>query len=204
MSLRLRRPCRSAIAAIPDGGFISLDVLEPPVNLAGAYTLTFTADSACANLPDELRTRTYDATIQLQSVRYPGSANSKSAFEVIPSGSVFSDTFNYFALNVAGNFVSVSLGDHTDPGIAERVAPNTYFAFGGWSTLTVASPVHTITTPFEGWIDHCALKAPVGARYDCSTHNRGDVRPLQFKKTPADVDTTMKTSSRCRLSMGRR
>jgi hypothetical protein len=107
-------------------------VLEPPVQVAGDYTLTFTANSACANLPDELRTRTYDATIQLHSIRYPGyPANSKTSFEVIPSGSAFSDTFSYFSLNVAGNFVNVSLGDHTDPGIAERVAPDTYFAFGG-------------------------------------------------------------------------
>ena len=32
-------------------------------NIAGLYTLTFTADSACTNLPDEARTRTYAATI---------------------------------------------------------------------------------------------------------------------------------------------
>ena len=147
---------------------INLDVLDPPVNLAGHYTLTLAADSACATLPDELRTRTYDATVQLASLRQPGYANSKTAFEVIPSGSTFADTLGYISLNVAGNFVSVWLGDHTDPGIAERVAPNTYFAFGGGATLTVASPVHAITTPFEGWIDYCALKAPVGARYDCN------------------------------------
>ena len=130
--------------------------------------MTLAADSACANLPDELRTRTYDATVQLASIRSPGHANSRTAFEVIPSGATFSDTFNYIGLNVAGNFVNVWLGDHTDPGIAERIAPNTYLAFGGGATVTVASPVHTITTPFDGWIDHCALKAPIGARYDCN------------------------------------
>ena len=32
-------------------------------NIAGLYTLTLTADSACTNLPDEARTRTYTATI---------------------------------------------------------------------------------------------------------------------------------------------
>lgn len=153
--------------------FFYLDVLEPPVDLSGNYTLTFTADSACANLPDELRTRTYDATIR---------AHTKTSLSVVPSGPAFSDNLSLFYLNVAGNFVNVSLGDHTDPGIAERVAPNTYFAFGGWSTVTVAAPVHTITTPFEGWIDHCVLKAPIGTRYDCTAANTVTFARCQSKK----------------------
>ena len=41
-----------------------LGVLVPPVNLAGDYTVSFIADTACAvALPVELRTRTYAATM---------------------------------------------------------------------------------------------------------------------------------------------
>src|SRR5262249_11679345 len=36
-----------------------LEVSAPPVNMAGDYTLTFIADSACVGLPDDMRTRTY-------------------------------------------------------------------------------------------------------------------------------------------------
>ncbi len=49
----------------PLGGSISfhLAVLAPPVSMAGDYTLTFVADSACASLPAALKTRTYAATV---------------------------------------------------------------------------------------------------------------------------------------------
>ena len=40
-----------------------MEVLASPVNVAGDYTLTFIADNACADLPDKVRTRTYEATI---------------------------------------------------------------------------------------------------------------------------------------------
>ena len=45
----------------------SLEALAPHPNLAGDYTLTVIANSACASLPDEVRTRTYDATVTLRS-----------------------------------------------------------------------------------------------------------------------------------------
>ena len=52
----------------------SLEVLAPPVNMAGDYTLTFIADSACTTLPNEVRTRTYAATIPLASNAIPANA----------------------------------------------------------------------------------------------------------------------------------
>ena len=41
----------------------TLASLNPPVAVAGSYTLTITADSACGSLPDDVRTRSYPATI---------------------------------------------------------------------------------------------------------------------------------------------
>ena len=136
--------------------------------LAGDYTLTFTADSTCANLPDELRTRTYAATIAPADLTWPGfPAQPDTSFRVTPTGSAFPNGLNGFYLNVAVNYVTLSLGDHTDPGITERVRANTYFAFGGSAALSVESPVFTIDSAFTGWIDYC-VNPQMGERYDCT------------------------------------
>jgi hypothetical protein len=145
-----------------------LNVLAAPVAIAGDYTLTFIADTACANLPDELRTRRYAATIAPSALNWPGyPAASDTSFKVTARGADFPDRLNGFYLNVAGNYINVSLGDHTDPGITERVAPHTYFAFGGWGVVTATTPVSTIATSFQGWIDHC-VNPLMGERYDCT------------------------------------
>ena len=147
--------------------FFYLAVLEPSVALAGDYTLTFTADSACTNLPDQLRTRRYAATIAPADLNWPGyPARSDTSFKVIPEGSDFPDGLNGFYLNVAGSHINLSLGDHTDPGITERVAADTFFAFGGWAVVSATAPVSTISTTFQGWIDYC-VNPHMGSRYDC-------------------------------------
>jgi hypothetical protein len=147
---------------------IYLNVLDSPVAVAGNYTLTFIADNACTNLPDELRTRSYAATIGPADLNWPGHpVNSNTSFRVTPLGSAFPGGLNGFYLNVAGNYINLSLGDHTDPGITERVAPNTYLAFGGWAVVSAETPVATISTPFQGWIDYC-VNPQIGERYDCT------------------------------------
>ena len=45
----------------------ALEALAPKPNLAGDYSLTVIANSACAALPDAVRSRTYEATVTLQS-----------------------------------------------------------------------------------------------------------------------------------------
>ena len=148
--------------------FFYLAVLESSVALAGDYTLTFTADSACANLPDELHTRRYAATIVPADLNWPGYPDhSDTSYKVVPKGADFPDGLNGFYLNVAGNYINVSLGDHTDPGITERVAADTFFAFGGLAVVSVATPVSTISTAFQGWIDYC-VNPSMGQRYDCT------------------------------------
>src|SRR5262245_45050851 len=50
----------------PGGGwemYFSLDPVAPSVNIAGVYTLTLTAASACSSLPEDARTRTYTASV---------------------------------------------------------------------------------------------------------------------------------------------
>jgi len=145
-----------------------LNVLEPSVALAGDYTLTFIADGACTNLPQEVRTRSYEATVSPGDLNWPGfPAQAGTSFKVTPVGSAFPAGLNYFWLNAAGSFIAVVLGDHTDPGVTERVAPDTYVAFHGPTTITVRSPVSSISTPFVGWIDYC-VNPTMGDRYDCT------------------------------------
>jgi hypothetical protein len=43
---------------------VYLAVLASPVNIEGDYTLTLAADAACDALPNDLRTRTYAATVR--------------------------------------------------------------------------------------------------------------------------------------------
>jgi hypothetical protein len=52
--------------AVADGrayASFQLGSVTPPVAIAGSYTLTITADSACTTLPDDVRARTYRATV---------------------------------------------------------------------------------------------------------------------------------------------
>lgn len=147
--------------------YFYLPVLDPPVNLAGNYTLTFSADSACGGLPDDVRTRTYTATIATAPADY---LPPNTAFSVTVSGSAFLDAYKSFLIQVAGNYISGSLGDfHGDPGVAEEVAPNTYIGLGGTFGAEVTDGSQ-ISALFEGDVDYCVLNSPMGSRFACSTN----------------------------------
>jgi hypothetical protein len=107
-------------------------------------------------------------SVEASDLTWPGfPAQSSSSFKVTPRGGVFPSGLNYFYLNTASNFVNISLGDHTDPGVTEYFAPNAYLAFNGSAAISTETPVSTISTPFEGWIDYC-VNAAMGGRYDCT------------------------------------
>ena len=145
-----------------------LNVLDAPVAIAGEYTLTFIASSACANLPAELQTRTYEVTIAPGEFNWGGfPVNDDTALKVTPKGVAFPESLNAFWLNIAGNYLAVSLGFESDPGITERLDEHTYLAFGGSSAFPVESPVSIISASFTGWIDYC-VNPEMGQRYDCT------------------------------------
>jgi hypothetical protein len=144
--------------------FFYLATLEPPVDIAGDYTLTFIADSACTDIPSHLRTRTFTATIA------PGS-NSHSPpntfFNATVSGATFLEHYGSFPVGVAGNLVAFDLRGE-GPYLVEEVAPNTYVGFDGRSEATMGpGGASTISTSFQGRIDYCALRAPMGQYYSC-------------------------------------
>jgi hypothetical protein len=141
-----------------------LESLTSPAGIAGDYTLTFVADSACAGLPDEVRTRTYEATVTLTS--RPGEpANSR--FDATVTGGTFVERYNSFTIGVAGDYVRAELGDgHGGPGLVEQIAPRTYVTLGGTIAASVTD-TSTIAGSFVGAFERCELASEWGSRFSC-------------------------------------
>lgn len=143
-----------------------LESAGPKADLAGNYSLTFVAD-ACPGLPDEMRTRTYDATAT--SFSNPGGpADTQFVFTV--SGAPFRSGYNQFIVGVTGDYFSGFLGDlHGDPGILEQIAPAASLGFEGVPGATIGSSnVSTIDAAFDGVIDYCEGLSETSARFSCA------------------------------------
>lgn len=143
----------------------ALDVLARPVNIAGDYTLTFTADSTCAGqLPTEARTRTYAATIT------PASSLTRPAdtqFTAVLSGAELDTYYRTISIFVAGDYVDFDLSDNF---LLEEIASDTYLTIGGVGAASVGtSGVSTISASFQGLFDYCVTKEEpnVGNLYRC-------------------------------------
>lgn len=160
--------CPDAMGSRPWLGFY-LASLGQPVSLTGDYTLTLIADSACTDIPDEFRTRTYSATITPSTT--PNTPIGTS-FTAMATGAAFLGTHTSFLIGVVQDYVDLWLHGGHDAALVEQLGPNTYLAFSGNAKASVgASPVSNLTTSFEGWIDYCVMKAPMGAGYNCGTSN---------------------------------
>jgi hypothetical protein len=140
-----------------------LPPLAPSANIAGDYTLTVTADSACAAFPNPVRT--YAATL----VPSPSSSHqANTLYNGTVSGAAFLQGYNGFVVGVAGDDIAGWFGDgHGDPGLVEQVAPTAYFALGGGVVGSVTND-STIAASFDGFLDSCELQSPMGARYSCT------------------------------------
>lgn len=143
-----------------------LESVGQKADLAGNYSLTFIAD-ACAGLPDEMHTRTYDATAT--STSSPGGpADTHFVFTV--SGAPFRAGYNQFMVGVTGDYFSGFLGDlHGDPGILEQIAPAASLGFEGVPSASIGSSnVSTIDAAFDGVIDYCEGSSETNARFSCT------------------------------------
>src|SRR5262245_9339523 len=161
-SLLTLRATRDGYAAatrsfnIPAGArpevFVSLPVssLAAPVDITGAYSLTLTADSACVDLPEAMRSRTYELEIVPLSV--------PTSVKGVVFGASFLDGYNWFSVGVAGDYVSFIV-DFDGPTIVERIAERTYLAIigGGGVSIDMSKPSR-IPVPFEGELFYCELK----------------------------------------------
>jgi hypothetical protein len=144
----------------------------PAASIAGAYTLTVTADAHCADLPAQARTRTYSASVT-------GSLWSPTTFfDVWVSGPSFLSGFDSaerFAISVAGDFVRFRFGSEDgQPVFVERLSKTAYLAIGGASSASIPTLPSSFTAALDGYVEYCEMKAatavPVqGYLYGCAT-----------------------------------
>jgi hypothetical protein len=132
-----------------------LQVPNTPTAIAGDYTLTFTADSACTTLPEKLRSRTYEVTIAPSPFMFGSTPEATTSFKVAPRGGEFPGRLRFFWVNVSGNFIALRFGDSSDPGVIEAVAPYGHVAFAGSAGVAVVDSLRSVVTPFTGSIEYC-------------------------------------------------
>lgn len=133
-----------------------LEVLAPPVNVAGDYTLTFVADSACAEVPNELRTRNYHATVtpEQNALARPG-----TFYTLTTLGATFVKGYDNFPIGVAGEDVAFMVYQSETFGLVEEIAPGAFLGFSGQARLVSGSPLaSTISMALDGAVDYCALQ----------------------------------------------
>ena len=150
--------------------YIVLALSTPSVNIAGDYTLTLTADTACSGLPDAARSRTY--TVSMTSM-----PNTPENYRAVLGGATFlSSEAGQFDVDVAGTYAHFRFGDPWDDGdgakragsyIVEEVAPSTYLGIAGSAGLT-ANGGTTISGSFSGTVQYCVNPNPAAiGNYQC-------------------------------------
>jgi hypothetical protein len=148
--------------------YFYLSLAAAPVSVAGEYTLTFVADSTCAGIPEEVRTRTYTASI---SPSTNPRAPAGTMFDVAVGGAAFRGDAAVIPLGVAGNLVAFEMRGHGEPTLVDELGPTTYLTFDGRAeALADGAVVSTLSTSFEGSIGFCDLKvkAPAGPSFVCA------------------------------------
>src|SRR5260221_6616212 len=100
---------------------------------------------ACAGLPDDVRTRTYAATI---TPVLDSHVPVNTVLQVAVSGGSFLQYYDFFSIGVAGNDVAMELRGE-GPSLVERVAANRYVAFDGRADASVGTAaVSTVAAAF--------------------------------------------------------
>jgi carboxypeptidase family protein len=135
-----------------------LEPLGPSLNIAGEYTLTVTADTACTDLPDEASTRIYTATIASTSAssRFVATLNDARFLSPTPWCNVgppeLSCSYNTVGIGLAGDLASVSSG------IVEQLGDTTYLWVGA-GTQASFGPTG-ITASLSGSFLYCPASEP--------------------------------------------
>lgn len=71
-------------------------------------------------------------------------------------------------IGVAGNFVASWLGDaHGQPGLVERVSPNTYLALKGSATGSAEMNSTSISMTLAGSFEYCEQATEMGRICEC-------------------------------------
>ena len=136
---------------------------RPLVDLTGNYRVTFEADSSCEQLPEVLRTRTYEASIGYIGA---GPDGTRHYFRADLSGAHFDSYARFFIIRVIDTDVFF---DFSDSLIVEEPEPGTYLTIiGGAGDATVdQSDLSRISTPFEGHFLYCVTDSEFAFPYSC-------------------------------------
>ncbi len=142
-----------------------LHFLGPSLDVAGNYTVTFTAAATCTELPPEARVRTYQASITRRPV--------PNFYGVTVSGGEFYS--QYFNASVAGTFASFQT-DAVGNYIHERLTPTTSLSIDFYAGNAPVD-VPTFSVPMFARLAYCADDNPSDAFYcqvpriECSSSN---------------------------------
>jgi hypothetical protein len=134
--------------------------LAPAVHLeSGDYDLTVVADSSCDQIPADLRTVSFPATVTSAPDHPPlFFVNVRETFPG-PMG---------FGIGVDGNVLAILIDG---PAIVKAVPPSTYLEIAGGSTVTVPTLApSTVSFPFSGLYDYCVLKSPMPSNQWTTCH----------------------------------
>ena len=119
---------------------------NPPVDLTGHYRITFSADSACANLPAAAQSRTYLANItskaDLYGAKFGGSDDGSYLWRTLYLGQ-FEDYARFFV---------------QDPPVWELLPNDDWVVIFGDAEGTVGPGSSTLT--FSGWFSYCPRLGP--------------------------------------------
>lgn len=146
--------------------YFQLATVDAPADIAGDYTLTFTADASCTSLPADARTRTYAATI---AATPDPLVPAGTLLRLVIAGAPVVAGTDGFPVGVAGSFVTLEVWNGENPGVVERLAPRTYVGLFGYAGTTVASSDAPITAAFDGTIEYCVATTDGSPAYGCTS-----------------------------------
>jgi carboxypeptidase family protein len=156
-------------------------------NLEGRFTITFTADAACTQLPSALRVRSYPVVIT-QSTSTSALMRDESTFVMQLGRADFYDGHASTSVTAAHDAVRFNIFSwdafnwwlEDDP-IFERLTPVSYVSISGSGIGQLANDQRTIRAPWAGTFEYCAESNPpampnyaptcAAARVECTSMN---------------------------------
>jgi hypothetical protein len=120
----------------------------PPVDLDGAYLLTFAADPSCTSLPDAARQRSYEATISDGRASFHLVSLRGASF--VPATAGGYGAWNVLYITAFENYVRV---DFSDPPIWELLNQPSSVYMTGFAAGTMTGPVTNM--PLSGEFAFC-------------------------------------------------
>jgi hypothetical protein len=128
-----------------------LEPVPPSPNIAGLYTLTLTADRSCTNLPGQVRTRTYTATIvPSQSSWFKAMLRDARFLPIVPCPPAWVSptcTYSQFTIGLAGDFAGIPIN------VVEQLDETAYLIVGAFAEGRFGP--NGISVPLDGSLEYC-------------------------------------------------